>query len=146
MQLADLDVVLRIEQEGHPVPWSRGVFEDCIAGRNQCLLAERDGEIVGFAIFSFIVDEFHLLNICVSSAMQGRGYGREFLNHLLSLAVHHSMQVIFLEVRASNKAAISLYHSHGFNEVGVRRDYYPAKQGREDAVLMTLDLSVDVLA
>jgi len=143
MQVVDLDKVMLVERAAYPIAWSRGVFEDCLAGKNICYVLELKGEVVGHAIISLILDETHLLNLCISPKNGRQGLGRYFLQHLVNEAGARESSVFFLEVRASNTGAAQLYFSEGFNEVGVRPNYYPAKKGREDAILMTLDLSID---
>lgn len=144
MLVSDLDVVLDIERQAYPIPWSRGVFEDCLENkRNECLVYLVAGQVCGYAIISHVLDETHLLNLCVSPALSGQGKGRALLKELIRIAIERSSTSFFLEVRASNQVAIALYHSEGFNEVGVRPNYYPAENGREDAVLMTLEMSLD---
>lgn len=143
MHASDLGGVMENENAAYPIPWSRGVFEDCLAGNNVCLVCCVGQDIVGHAVVSFILDEFHLLNICIAPSYAGKGLGRQFLRYLIELAISRNMQMFFLEVRASNHVAIALYESEGFNEVGVRPNYYPAQSGREDAVLMTLQLCFD---
>jgi len=144
MLMEDLDRVLQIESEAYPVPWSRLVFEDCVKGSNECWVATIAGEICGYAIVSNILDEVHLLNLCIDPRNNRRGYGRTLLRKLIARSVSRGASVFFLEVRVSNRAAISLYFSEGFNEVGIRKGYYPSRSGaREDAIVMTLDLSID---
>lgn len=144
MTSGDLDEVMSIEESSYPVPWSRGVFQDTLLNkRNECWLMLEGNRVCGYAIVSHILDETHLLNLCVSPDFAGQGIGRAILRHLIHLAVARKSITFFLEVRISNKAAINLYHSEGFNEVGVRRNYYPTPSGREDAILMTLELAID---
>jgi ribosomal-protein-alanine acetyltransferase len=104
------------------------------------------GKLCGHAIISNVLDEVHLLNLCIDPLNSRQGLGRAFLQHLIHRAINRKAVVFFLEVRASNRAAIDLYFSEGFNEVGVRPNYYPAPDGHEDAILMTLELSVDAQA
>lgn len=140
----DLDRVMEVENAAYPIPWTRGVFEDSLKAKsNDCLVAMVDGQICGHAVVSHVLDETHLLNICIEPRFAGRGLGRVFLRKLIDLAVERGSNSFYLEVRVSNEAAIKLYFSEGFNEVGLRPNYYPAKTGREDAMLMTLELSID---
>lgn len=141
---ADLDKVMMVERASYPIPWSRGVFEDCLKNkRNDCWLAVFSNEICGHAVLSHVLDETHLLNICISPSIAGNGLGRNFLRDLIQKSVKRGSNCFYLEVRVSNHAAIKLYNSEGFNEVGIRPNYYPATSGREDALLMTLELSLD---
>ena len=140
LQMADLDAVMVIEPEIYPHPWSRGNFSDSLRAGYSCWACEHEGELMGYAVMMVVLDEAHLLNISIAPGFQGRGLGRHLLEHLIGVARGHGAQTMFLEVRPSNKAAMRLYESIGFNEFSVRKGYYPAAKGREDAVLMGLAL------
>ncbi len=140
MQLSDLDAVMEVEQRAYPFPWSRTIFQDCIKAGYHCWVAEQQGKFVGYAIFINAVEECHLLNLCIDPELQGRGYGRQLLHHVLENAKEYNALCIFLEVRPSNAYAIQLYESEGFNEVGVRKQYYPTNHGREDAVIYAKEI------
>jgi [ribosomal protein S18]-alanine N-acetyltransferase len=137
---ADLDQVLENEERSYQFPWTRGNFNDCLAARHECRLLLQDAEIVGHGILAVGPQEAHLLNVCVRRDQQGLGYGRALVAHMLERAKGRGAEMIFLEVRPSNLAAINLYRSLGFNEIGLRRNYYPAQAGHEDAQIMALDL------
>ena len=96
--------------------------------------------IEAYGIISVAADEAHLLNICVRKESRQQGIGRKMLRHLVAIARRHNTEVIFLEVRPSNAAARALYEDEGFNELGNRRDYYPAGDGREDALILARTL------
>lgn len=136
----DLGAVLAIEKESYEFPWSEGIFHDCMRFGYSSWVTEIDGLIVAYAVMSIAVQECHILNICVNPELQGNGIGRRFLHELLLIAKARKTDTVFLEVRPSNIQAISLYFSEGFNEIGTRRDYYPAKFGREDAVILAKSL------
>lgn len=136
MQAADLDTVSRIEPTIFPYPWTRGNFSDSLSAGHRCWVYERDGELFGYAVMMLVLDEAHLLNISIAAPWQGKGYGRNLLAHMMDIGRQHGALNMFLEVRPSNHAALSLYESVGFNEMAIRRGYYPAPEGREDAVLM----------
>jgi ribosomal-protein-alanine N-acetyltransferase len=104
------------------------------------LLALEDDSPAGYGMMSIAADEAHLLNLCTTPEKQSRGLGRHLLRALLRMARDRGAHRIFLEVRPSNPAAIALYHSEGFNEIGRRPRYYPTTQGREDALVMALEL------
>lgn len=140
MREEDLDVVNVNESLSYSHPWTVGIFRDCLHSGYSCWVAEVGGMIIGHAVMTVAVGESHILNVCVAPEWQGRGFGRHFLEHLLSIAREHRALTAFLEVRPSNDAALSLYESIGFSEVGRRRDYYPAHGGREDAIVMALGL------
>jgi ribosomal-protein-alanine N-acetyltransferase len=136
----DLDAVLHIEQQVHAHPWTRGNFSDALASGYVCKLAELDGGMIGYAVLMPGVDEAELLDIGIAAPYQRRGYGRAMLALLLEAAAGLGKQRMVLEVRASNAAAIALYRSQGFVQIGLRRDYYPVQNGREDAILMGREL------
>ncbi|MCU1066743.1 ribosomal protein S18-alanine N-acetyltransferase [Stenotrophomonas maltophilia] len=137
---SDLNAVMAIELRGYPFPWTRGIFIDCLRAGYPGLAIERDGLLIGYGVLSIAADEAHVLNICIDPLAQSRGLGRQLLRALVQLAADRGAQRVFLEVRPSNTPALALYHSEGFNEIGRRPRYYPAAQGREDAVVMAIEL------
>jgi ribosomal-protein-alanine N-acetyltransferase len=141
MTEADLPTVTQIERCAYEFPWSEGVFRDCIRTGHCCWLFESQGVIEAYGIMSVVLREAHLLNLCVRPRCQRRGLGRHMLMYLLSLAGRHRAETVLLEVRPSNRIALGLYQSLGFNEVGLRRAYYPAASGREDAVILARSLA-----
>jgi ribosomal-protein-alanine N-acetyltransferase len=141
MHSSGLEPVLEIEQRAYPFPWSEGIFRDCLkAGYSGWLLDDGNGLVCGYALMSMAVDEAHVLNLCVDPSCQGRGLGRMLLDHLITLARAANATIVLLEVRKSNKAAIHLYESHGFQRLGLRKGYYPAEGGREDALVLGYDI------
>ena len=140
MQFEDLDRIMEIEPKIYSHPWSRGNFADSLHAGYSCWVYESGGEVVGYAVMMSVLDEAHLLNISIAGERQGQGLGRALLNHLVDTARRHGATMMFLEVRPSNKNAIALYESMGFNEFSIRKGYYPAHNGREDAILMGLAL------
>jgi ribosomal-protein-alanine N-acetyltransferase len=140
MRETDLPAVMAIEQRAYAFPWTQGVFRDCLLANHPAWVLSVGGHIVGYAVLSVAADEAHVLNLCTAPDMQGRGYGRRLLRALLQLARGRGAHRVFLEVRPSNAPAIALYHDEGFNEIGRRPRYYPAKDGREDALVMALEL------
>ena len=102
-----------------------------------------NNQIVGYAILSYVVGEAELLNICIDPTQQGKGYAKALLEHLIEHAVEKDNHEMYLEVRVSNTAAIHIYEQAGFNEIGLRKNYYPTKAGKEDAMLMALPLLKD---
>lgn len=142
MTHSDLDAVLAIEQAVQHFPWSHGNFIDALNSGYLCRVDETDsGEIRSYAILRMLVDEAELLTIGVAAAHQRQGLGRWMLVEMLNLARDRDIGRVFLEVRASNVAAIALYRNTGFCEIGVRRDYYRNADGSEDALVMACDLS-----
>lgn len=140
---SDLNAVMVIEERGYPYPWTRGIFLDCLRAGYPGLAMEEEGLLVGYALLSIAADEAHLLNICVDPLNQSRGRGRQLLRAIVGLARDRGVQRVFLEVRPTNTPALSLYHSEGFNEIGRRPRYYPAADGREDALVMAIELVAD---
>ncbi|MDZ4203152.1 MAG: ribosomal protein S18-alanine N-acetyltransferase [Gallionella sp.] len=132
----DIDTVFAIERAVQAYPWTRGNFSDSLANGYLCLVDEAEGELRGYAILMPLVDEAELLTIGVAPAQQRKGLGRAMLGEMLALARERDMRRVFLEVRSSNTAAIALYRSAGFAEIGLRRAYYQNAGGREDALVM----------
>ena len=136
----DVAGVAAVERSSYQFPWSEGIFRDCLRVGYLCRVAECDGEIVSYGIVAMGAGEAHILNICVSAAVRGRGIGRQMLMLLIERAAQAGIQDVFLEVRPTNLHAIALYQSVGFAEVGRRRGYYQAVEGREDALVLKLSL------
>jgi ribosomal-protein-alanine N-acetyltransferase len=140
MRRADVLDVLAVEQSIYTHPWTLGNFRDSLQAGYSCWVMECEGELAGYGVLMLGVQEAHLLNLSVALEWQRRGFGRRLLHHFIDLARGYEAQRIFLEVRPSNLAARGLYADNGFRKVTVRHGYYPAEQGREDAILMALDL------
>lgn len=140
MRMEDVDHVAIIERAAYPFPWTAGIIRDCLRAGYDCWLLMLGDDIVGYGILSTAVGESHVLNVCVSPPYQGLGYGRELMNGLTEIARHREAERMYLEVRPSNQPAIELYRSLGYREIGRRPRYYPASDGREDALVMTLEL------
>lgn len=141
MTEADVDAVSAIEQAVQPYPWTRGNFSDSLANGYLCRVDETDEGVRGYAILMPVMDEAELLTIGVAAAQQRKGLGRAMLGEMLALARERNMRRVFLEVRPSNTAAVALYRSAGFTQVGVRRGYYQNSNGSEDALVMACDLT-----
>lgn len=141
MARADLPAVMRIERTAYDFPWTEGVFRDCLRVGYGCWVALNETDsVAGYTLMSTAVDEAHVLNLCVGADYRRRGLGRFLLNHLISEARRDGMVRLLLEVRPSNEPAVALYHAHGFMQVGLRKRYYPAREGREDALLLARHL------
>lgn len=136
----DLAQVLQIECSAYEFPWSRRIFQDCLRVGYCCWVLEQDTSIAGHGIMAVAAGESHILNLCIGPEWQGTGLGRILLDFLMDVARKHKADTAFLEVRPSNRAAIQLYQGAGFDEVGMRRNYYPARRGREDAIIMARSL------
>jgi len=139
MQAADLGGVQRVEQAAYDYPWSRAVFRDCLLAGYYSLVLDVDHRVSGYAIMSMAAAEAHILNICVHPNLRRLGHGRRLLHALLIRAQEAQVKNVFLEVRPSNEAAVSLYRSAGFREIGIRPAYYQAREGRENAVVLSLE-------
>ncbi len=143
MRESDIGTVMSIETRAYPFPWTDGIFRDCIqAGHPSWLLMQGDA-IIGYGVISVAAREAHILNICIDPDAQSHGHGRRLLRALVRAARAHNAERIFLEVRPSNPRAIALYFDEGFNEIGRRPRYYPAHAGREDAIVMAMELLSD---
>lgn len=142
MTLTDVPDVIAVERASYTFPWSEGVFRDCIRVGYLCRVVEANGELAGYGIMSYGAGEAHILNICVRADLRGQGIGRKLMLFLLERARAAQMEDVFLEVRPSNPTAIALYASLGFSQIGVRKAYYQAAGGREDALVYKLVLDV----
>ncbi len=141
MRETDLDEVMQIEEAAYPFPWTRGIFRDCMRAGYPMWVQERDGRLAGYGVLSIAAEEAHVLNLCTAPGNEGHGLGQRMLQSLLRIARGSGAQRVFLEVRPSNPRAINLYDRSGFNEIGRRPRYYPtANHGREDAIVMAMEL------
>jgi ribosomal-protein-alanine N-acetyltransferase len=141
MTAADLPRIHRIELASYEYPWSIGNFTDSLHAGYSMWVHETGGEVVGYYALMAAAGEAHLLNLTIAPSWRRHGLGRDLLGHCLACACTHKAGSLFLEVRTSNTAAIALYHSSGFVDLAVRRGYYPARVGREDALIMKKELS-----
>ena len=146
MQAADIEAVVVIEKAAAEFPWPQSQFENSLNSDHECTVLDIEGVVLGFSIFSKVVDEATLLNIAVYPDIQGKGYGRLLLSSGLRSQQEQGVSQCFLEVRVSNASAKKLYQSLRFTVIGERKNYYPAKIGREDAEVMSCDLSDNTLA
>ncbi len=140
MAETDISDVLQIEHAAYAFPWNRNIFRGCLRENYCCRVVELDGGIAGYAIMSTGVDKAHLLNLCVDPGYHRTGLGDVLLNTMLDYARKQEAVTTFLEVRPSNKAARRFYEKRGFVETGLRANYYPAKFGREDAIIMAREM------
>jgi ribosomal-protein-alanine N-acetyltransferase len=139
----DVPAVGALERAAYPFPWTDGIFRDCLRVGYLCRVAEVDGDIAGYGILAMGAGEAHLLNLCVRADLRGLGVGRRMLQLLVERSRQSGAEAVFLEVRPSNPVAIALYQSAGFVAVGRRKGYYQAADGREDALVLKLDLAPD---
>ncbi len=141
MKMSDLTQVMDGEFAAYPHPWTRRNFEDCLNNKvYSCWVFENENEFSGHLVISVAAKESHILNLCVYPEKQGSGWGRKLLKEAELIAKHNNAETCFLEVRPSNKTGVYLYQSAGYNEIGLRKNYYPADQGREDAIVMAKSL------
>ena len=141
MDETDLPRIHRIELASYDYPWSLGNFADSMSAGYSMWVHEADGEIIGYYAMMVAAGEAHLLNLTIAPMWRRHGLGRDLLRHCMACACDHKADRMFLEVRTSNTAAIGLYHDSGFVDLAVRRGYYPARDGREDALMMKRELS-----
>jgi len=141
LQPEDLAAVEAIEQASYPFPWTLGIFTDCLKAAYACFGLFGDGGLCAYSVHNGAAGEAHLLSLCVAPEMRRRGLGRLLLDHAIRHARRQGCRLMYLEVRPSNPEALSLYRRRGFQPIGQRPGYYPAHEGREDAVVMCLELA-----
>jgi ribosomal-protein-alanine N-acetyltransferase len=136
MRGSDVPDVVAIERGSYQFPWSEGIFRDCLRVGYVCRVVTVSRQVMAYGVMSFGAGEAHILNLCVGEAYRCRGIGRQLLNSLIERAGVAGMADAYLEVRPSNTNAIRLYLALGFEQVGMRRGYYQAANGREDAAVL----------
>ena len=136
MRMADLDEVVVLESTVYSHPWTQGNFADALAAGNSAWVVRQDGVLLGYCVLMMAPDDAHLLNISVSTAAQRKGIGRGLLEWVDAQTRAHGLASVLLEVRVSNERAIKIYEKAGYARIGMRRSYYPAVGGREDAIVM----------
>jgi [ribosomal protein S18]-alanine N-acetyltransferase len=141
MRALDVPQVVAIERASYQFPWSEGIFRDCLRVGYVCRVVGNARELMGYGVMSSGAGEAHILNLCIGESFRSRGHARQLMLSLIERAGALGASEAFLEVRPSNTAAIRLYLSMGFAQVGVRRGYYQAVGGREDAAVLRLSLA-----
>ncbi len=139
LHLEDLASVMVIENQAYEVPWTSGNFRDAFSSGYQLMKLVDQGAMIGYLVCMRVLDECHLLNFTIAPSRQRRGAGQFMLDQWIKMLLAEKVNIVMLEVRPSNSAAIRLYERNNFQRVGLRKDYYPTRQGeavREDAVLM----------
>ncbi len=136
MTVSDIGAVLALEVQAYSHPWSQGNFIDSLAAGHLTEVVTMGETLIGYFVAMVGFEELHLLNLTVAPALQGQGHGTDLLEAVLAQAWARRLPTVWLEVRASNERARALYARRGFDEAGLRRGYYPAVRGREDAVVM----------
>ncbi len=137
---ADVPVIMEIENSSYEFPWTQQIFYDCLNSDYHCFGVELYGDLAGYIIVSEILDEAHLLNICFAQKWRNQGLGKVTISWVFKFLAAKNIKQLFLEVRPSNLNALALYDRLGFEVIGIRKDYYPAEQGREDALAMMKNL------
>jgi len=140
MRASDIDRIMEIEPVIYTHPWTRGNFEDSMRVGYSCWVIDSGGVVTGYGVLMIGVREAHLLNLSIAPEWQRRGLGRTLLEHFVRIGRDSDAQQMFLEVRPSNASARRMYAGYGFRDISIRRGYYPAAGGREDAILMGLML------
>ncbi|HZT63397.1 MAG TPA: ribosomal protein S18-alanine N-acetyltransferase [Burkholderiales bacterium] len=140
MRESDLRAVLEIEETIYEFPWTLGNFRDSLRAGYACRVIREGRRVIGYAVLMLAAGEAHLLNLSVAAQSQRRGYGRSLLDNVVLAARENKAKVLFLEVRPTNEVGQRLYGGYGFRQIGVRRGYYPARKGREDALVLALEL------
>jgi ribosomal-protein-alanine N-acetyltransferase len=141
MRSEDIRSVMVVERAAYNYPWTEVILKDCLRVGYYCVVCEVNGLVVAHGIMSFGVRECHILNVCVHPDFQRNGIATQLIQYLLETAKWKRADIAFLEVRISNEGACKLYKHLGFAEIGIRKNYYPAKTGREDALILSLELS-----
>jgi [ribosomal protein S18]-alanine N-acetyltransferase len=142
LNIADLPDIITIENKACRFPWTIGNFRDSLnCGGYFCFGLEVKEKLNGYAILTIAAGEAHVLNIVIDPDLQNQGLGNFLMRYLLYVAKRNGVNMVFLEVRESNKSAFHLYHKLGFNEIGIRKNYYPAEKGREHAIVLALELN-----
>jgi ribosomal-protein-alanine N-acetyltransferase len=133
--------IVCLEQKIYPFPWTAGNFEDALrSGYSAWMLVSESDAIIAYAVAMLAVDEAHLLNLAVDPQLQRRGHGWKMLDWMARTMREYGARFLLLEVRPSNTEALRLYRQYGFEQIGIRRGYYPARRGREDAIVMRVAL------
>lgn len=140
MQLEDIRQIGLMDRRNYEYAWTDGIFRDCLKAGYLCPMMMLADNIIGYGVLQFGADEAHVLNLCIDEPWQRKGFALELLEHLVNEAVRRRAHVMFLEVRPSNKRAVELYERSGFNEIGLRKNYYNTRDGREDALVMARSL------
>ncbi|GJM12832.1 MAG: ribosomal-protein-alanine acetyltransferase [Pseudohongiella sp.] len=140
MRTSDVELVAQNEAASYEHPWTKRIVIDCLRAGYQCWVLANKQQIVAHGVMSVAIGECHLLTLCVRPEYQRHGYGKKLFKLLLDRAHKQDAEICYLEVRQSNAGAIELYRSMGFRQIGERKNYYPGKDSREDALIMSRDL------
>lgn len=141
LEVVDLDNIVAIELQAHEYPWKQSIHLSCIEQEYPSQVLELDGQVAAYAVYNYLYDECHLMNITTRPDFQGKGLATQLIQHMYQVAKQEGMQTVLLEVRESNRPAIQFYIKEGFQEIGQRPGYYPIQDGREGALVMRKDLT-----
>ena len=136
MEECHISSIIEIENQSYDYPWSEKIFQDCINHNYLCRVILIDNVLIGYVISSIVQDECHIMNLCIKDDHRRSGYGRYMLDELHKEVIKINCKLVFLECRPSNRSALKLYKSEGYNEIGIRKNYYPAPNGAEDAIML----------
>ena len=139
MRNSDIVFVTDIERRNYKYPWTSTIFSDCLSSGYECTVANLNDKIIGYSITSISKFDAQILNLCVDKDSRRLGFGEKIMDHLIGHIRNRGLNEIYLEVRASNKKAISLYKKKGFEIIGLRQHYYKDPNGREDAKVFFLN-------
>lgn len=141
--ISDIDQICNNERLAYDIPWTEHSIQQCLSGSYICFLMLYQGQSIGHMIIQQVLDEIHLHNVCIIPEFQNKGLGHRWLNYLNQYALQQEVKEIILEVRVSNVIAKNLYAKRGFGEIGLRKNYYQSKNGREDALVMKSQIGED---
>lgn len=142
---SDISAVATIEKDVYAFPWSPGNFRDSLLSGYQCWGCWAENRLIGYAVIMMALEEAHLLNFAIARTWQGRGAGAKFLAFVVEESQRMRCEMLYLEVRPTNVVGRRLYERFGFKQLGLRRDYYPAVVGREDALFLGLNIAIKKL-
>ncbi len=140
MQIEDLDEIYKLEVKSYQFPWTKEILRDCIIYNYDSYSVFFGTKLVGYIISKILQPETHILNITVDSDFRNNGIGSSLVKLIIDNARIRNSRDIILEVRASNLAAQSLYTKLLFKKIGTRKGYYESEGGREDALVLRLEL------
>jgi len=143
MEQRDVPAVLALEERAYDYPWTKGIFSDCLRVGYHSFVLEKNDVIVAYVLMKTVMNEAHVLNLCVAPELRRQGLARTLLEYVIDLAEKLKVVSLFLEVRESNVVALALYQKTGFDEIGIRRNYYPAAVGRENAIMFVKQLDLE---
>jgi|TARA_X000001036_G_C20423144_1_gene702009 ribosomal-protein-alanine N-acetyltransferase len=140
MDIKDLDKVYNLELDSYDYPWTKEILRDCILYKYDSFEVLFNNNLVGYVISKITYPETHILNLTVKKSFRKKGIGKSLVELIISDARLRNSENIILEVRVNNIEAQSLYKKLNFQMIGIRKDYYESKNGREDAYVFNLDL------